>query len=97
MTYDDVSMACAREGIVRGPDARARQVGVDLTHSVMFLTLWTLTGLDRMPRIGESGHFVLRVQSDFNRASHRVLTVEIRWLGFEPWTHGCHQDDQTLG
>jgi hypothetical protein len=52
-------MACAREGIVRGLDVGACQVRVDLTRSVTFFTLWSLTGLDRTPRIGESGHFVL--------------------------------------
>jgi hypothetical protein len=56
VTYADVGFASARREEEQGPDAGVHQVTLDLTRLVTFFTLWTLTGLDETPRVGESGH-----------------------------------------
>ena len=74
MTYADVTLACACEGTMRGPDAGARQVDVDLTHPVSDFWLWNLYVVDRtqggqgqvIPSVA-SGHDLMRKQLSFDR------------------------------
>jgi multisubunit Na+/H+ antiporter MnhF subunit len=50
MTYSDVSLARTRGRIVRGPDAGARQVGVDLMRPVAICVLWIISENDQTLR-----------------------------------------------
>jgi multisubunit Na+/H+ antiporter MnhF subunit len=58
VTYVDVTLARARVRTLRGPDARVRQVSVDLMRLVTLSTLWMLSVNDRTPPSGESSHFL---------------------------------------
>ena len=48
--YNDISTKSIGREAALGPDTRARQVDVDLTRPVSVLSLWELSGSDRMPR-----------------------------------------------